>query len=82
PSATSTKMPSSISVNVAGSRAAISLTLGTIAAVRRGGFVDRLVMMASFVGTSEPQFLVALLLLYLLAATLGWFPMSGYGSFS
>ncbi len=60
----------------------LGLTLGTIAAVRRGGFVDRLVMMASFVGTSAPQFLVALLLLYLLAATLGWFPMSGYGSFS
>ncbi|MBB6510846.1 peptide/nickel transport system permease protein [Rhizobium soli] len=60
----------------------LGLTLGTIAAVRRGGFVDRLVMMASFVGVSAPQFVVALLLLYVFAATLGWFPMSGYGTFS
>ena len=60
----------------------LGLTLGTIAAVRRGGFVDRMVMMASFVGVSAPQFVVALLLLYVFAATLGWFPMSGYGTFS
>ncbi|PZM14745.1 ABC transporter permease [Rhizobium tubonense] len=58
----------------------IGITLGTIAAVRRGGLVDRLVMMASFVGVSAPQFVVALLLLYVFAATLGWFPMSGYGT--
>ncbi len=58
----------------------LGITLGTIAAVRRGGFVDRLVMMASFVGVSAPQFVVALLLLYVFAAKLGWFPMSGYGT--
>lgn len=58
----------------------LGITLGTIAALRRGGFVDRLVMMASFVGVSAPQFVVALLLLYVFAATLGWFPMSGYGT--
>ena len=58
----------------------LGITFGTIAAVRRGGFVDRLVMMASFVGVSAPQFVVALLLLYVFAATLGWFPMSGYGT--
>ncbi|MBB3406482.1 peptide/nickel transport system permease protein [Rhizobium sp. BK316] len=60
----------------------LGLTLGTIAAVRRGGFVDRLVMMASFVGVSAPQFVVALLLLYVFAVTLGWLPMSGYGTFA
>jgi peptide/nickel transport system permease protein len=58
----------------------LGITLGTIAAVRRGGLVDRMVMMASFVGVSAPQFVVALLLLYVFAATLGWFPMSGYGT--
>jgi peptide/nickel transport system permease protein len=58
----------------------LGLTLGTIAAVRRGGPVDRVVMMASFVGVSAPQFVVALLLLYVFAVTLGWFPMSGYGT--
>ncbi|MBB3310523.1 peptide/nickel transport system permease protein [Rhizobium sp. BK196] len=60
----------------------LGLTLGTIAAVRRGGFTDRLVMTASFVGVSAPQFVVALLLLYVFAVTLGWLPMSGYGSFA
>jgi len=59
---------------------ALGLTFGIIAAVRRGGFVDRAIMMLSFVGVSSPQFVVALLLLYVFAATLGWFPMSGFGS--
>jgi peptide/nickel transport system permease protein len=60
----------------------LGVTFGTVAAVNRGGTVDRLVMMASFVGVSAPQFVVALLLLYVFAVTLGWFPMSGYGSFA
>ncbi|NLS03843.1 ABC transporter permease [Rhizobium sp. P32RR-XVIII] len=59
---------------------ALGLTFGVIAAVKRGGFVDRAVMMLSFVGVSSPQFVVALLLLYVFAATLGWFPMSGFGT--
>ena len=58
----------------------VGLTLGVIAAVRRDGPVDRLVMTLSFVGVSTPQFLVGLLLLYVFAVTLGWFPMSGYGT--
>ena len=37
-------------------------------------------MMLAFVGVSSPQFVVALLLLYVFAAQLGWFPMSGYGT--
>jgi peptide/nickel transport system permease protein len=48
--------------------------------LRRNGFVDRTVMMFAFVGVSSPQFVVALLLLYVFAAHLGWFPMSGYGT--
>ncbi len=59
---------------------ALGLTFGIIAAVWRGGFVDRSIMMLSFVGVSSPQFVVALLLLYVFAATLGWFPMSGFGT--
>ena len=60
----------------------IGLTLGTIAALNRGGAVDRLVMTASFIGVSAPQFVVALLLLYVFAAKLQWFPMSGFGTVS
>ncbi len=59
---------------------ALGLTFGVLAAVRRNGLVDRAVMMLAFVGVSSPQFVVALLLLYVFAASLGWFPMSGYGS--
>ncbi len=59
---------------------AIGLCLGILAAINRGGMVDRTVMMASFVGVSAPQFVVALFLLYVFAATLGWFPMSGFGT--
>ncbi|CAH0342265.1 ABC transporter permease [Rhizobium sp. CECT 9324] len=60
----------------------LGLTLGITAALNRGGWTDRLVMASAFIGVSAPQFVVALLLLYLFAATLGWFPMSGYGSFA
>ncbi|SES28191.1 ABC transporter permease [Rhizobium sp. NFR03] len=60
----------------------LGITFGIVAAIRRGGAVDRIVMMASFVGVSAPQFVAALLLLYLFAVTLGWFPMSGFGTFA
>jgi peptide/nickel transport system permease protein len=58
----------------------LGLTFGVIAAVLRDGPIDRMIMMLSFVGVSSPQFVVALLLLYVFAATLGWFPMSGFGT--
>ncbi|PKA45417.1 ABC transporter permease (plasmid) [Rhizobium sullae] len=76
------RLPATLTLMLAGIlvEVTLGLILGTIAAVRRGGFVDRLVMMASFVGASAPQFVVALLLLYVFAVMLGWFPMSGYGT--
>ncbi len=76
------RLPATLTLMLAGIivEVILGLTLGTVAAIRRGGFVDRLVMMASFVGVSAPQFVVALLLLYVFAVTLGWFPMSGYGT--
>ena len=58
----------------------LGLMFGILAALKRNGFVDRIVMTLAFVGVSSPQFVVALLLLYVFAATLGWFPMSGYGT--
>jgi len=76
------RLPATLILMVAGIviEVAIGLTLGTIAALNRGGFVDRLVMTVSFIGVSAPQFVVALLLLYVFAATLHWFPMSGFGT--
>lgn len=60
----------------------IGLPAGIWAATRRGGSVDRGVMILSFAGVSTPQFVMGLLLLYLFANLLGWFPLSGYGTLS
>jgi len=78
------RLPATLTLMAAGIfvEVVLGLIFGTIAAIYRGSAIDRLVMMAAFVGVSAPQFVVALLLLYLFAVTLGWFPMSGYGSFA
>lgn len=60
----------------------IGLPAGMLAATRRGKGIDRGVMILSFAGISTPQFVVGLLLLYVFAYLLGWFPLSGYGSLS
>ena len=58
----------------------IGLTTGLVAAVKRGTAVDQTLMVGSFVGVSAPQFVVGLLLLYVFAVRLGWFPIGGYGT--
>lgn len=58
----------------------IGIPAGIFAATRRGRPSDRGVMILSFAGVSTPQFVVGLLLLYVFANLLGWFPMSGYGT--
>ena len=63
-----------------GAELVIGLTLGIIAALRRGGAVDNTLMVASFVAVSAPQFVVSLLILYVFAVQLGWFPIGGYGT--
>lgn len=53
---------------------------GIAAAVRRGGWPDRLLVTLSVVGVSAPGFAVGLLLLYVFALGLGWFPIYGTGT--
>ncbi|MBE9636274.1 ABC transporter permease [Salipiger mangrovisoli] len=60
----------------------IGLTLGIVAAVFRGRPLDQGLMVTSFVAVSAPQFVVGLLLLYVFAVQLGWFPIGGYGTFA
>lgn len=60
----------------------VGLTMGVVAALRRGTATDNSLMIASFIGVSAPQFVVGLLLLYVFAVQLGWFPIGGYGTFS
>ncbi len=59
----------------------IGIPLGILAATRRGR-VDRGIMIAAFAGVSAPQFVVGLILLYIFAYVIGWFPLSGYGGLS
>lgn len=58
-----------------GLTALVSVPLGTLAAMRRGGVVDRAVRLLSFVGNSAPNFFVALLLMYVFAIRLELFPV-------
>lgn len=58
------------------------LMMGIVAALRRGSRTDDTLMIASFVGVSAPQFVVGILLLYVFAVKLGWFPIGGYGTFA
>jgi len=76
------RLPATLTLMAAGIfvEVLLGLTFGIVAALNRGGAIDRIVMASAFVGVSAPQFVVALLLLYVFAATLGWFPMSGYGT--
>jgi len=60
----------------------IGLSMGILAALRRGGFTDQALMVVSFVAVSAPQFVVGILLLYVFAVHLGWFPIGGYGTFA
>ena len=60
----------------------IGLTMGVVAALRRNTGTDQTLMIASFVGVSAPQFVVGLLLLYVFAVQLQWFPIGGYGTFA
>jgi peptide/nickel transport system permease protein len=58
----------------------IGLSAGILAAAKRGRMLDRVLMVASFAVVSAPQFVVGILLLYVFAVRLGWFPIGGYGT--
>jgi peptide/nickel transport system permease protein len=57
----------------------LGLTAGIFAAMNRGKKLDKALMVASFVAVSAPQFIVSILVLYIFAVKLGWFPIGGYG---
>ena len=53
----------------------ISIPLGVLAAVKQNRWMDYLIRVFSFLGNSLPNFFVGLLLMYLFAIRLGWFPV-------
>ncbi|MDC9826269.1 ABC transporter permease [Devosia sp. ZB163] len=58
----------------------VSLILGTIAALRQGGIVDRLVTALAVFGISVPTFWLAVVLVIFFAVNLNWLPATGMGS--
>jgi len=56
----------------------IAVPLGTLAAWRFGGWLDRSLMGFSVLGFSVPVFVLAYLLIWLLSVELGWFPVQGF----
>ncbi len=59
---------------------AVGLFSGTVAAARKGSWVDRTLVAGSVVGLSVPTFLVALGLQYLFGYRLRWLPLDGFGA--
>jgi len=57
----------------------VGVPLGVRAARRRGTVEDRAITSASVVGVSAPGFAVGLVLLYVFAVMLNWFPLYGIG---
>jgi peptide/nickel transport system permease protein len=76
------RLPATLLLMLAGIGAelVLGLTMGIAAALMRGRFGDQVLMMTSFVTVSAPQFVVSLLMLYVFAVKLGWFPIGGYGT--
>jgi peptide/nickel transport system permease protein len=56
----------------------ISIPLGIVTAYWSGGWLDRSVTGATFGMLAIPSFMMALLLIYLFAVRLGWFPATGW----
>lgn len=57
----------------------LAIPLGIVAAVCRGGFVDRAITTIAVIGMSIPNFWQALLFVLLFSLILGWAPSFGYG---
>src|SRR5512134_2951065 len=57
----------------------IGVPCGVVSAVFRGGAWDQLLTGFAMLGASVPSFWFGLVLMQILAVSLGWFPVSGYG---
>ena len=56
----------------------IAVPLGTIAAWRMGGWLDRILSAFSVLGFSVPVFVIGYILIYIFAIRLEWLPVQGY----
>jgi len=67
-----------LAVAAMGVASVLGIGLGTLAAWRRGGWLDRFAMVFALGGISVPVFVSAVLLLWLFALQLRWLPPSGW----
>jgi len=76
------RMPRTLLLAVAGVlvQLLLGVSTGTLAAVRRGSWIDRAVVGTSLLGISAPTFLIALLLQVTVARELRWLPLDGFGT--
>lgn len=76
------RLPMSLVLIVAALSVAVvlSVPLGAIAALRPGGFVDRLTTSTGLLGLAMPQFWVGLMAIMVFAVWLKWLPTSGSGT--
>ena len=56
----------------------MAVPLGTLAAARMGGWLDRLLSVISVAGFSVPVFVTGYVLIYVFAIQLQWLPVQGY----
>ncbi|MGO9659069.1 MAG: ABC transporter permease [Acidimicrobiales bacterium] len=76
------RLPTSVALNAAGLvlALAVGVPLGSMAAARRGGLVDRVAVGIGIFLSSMPNFVMAIALLYLLAIRYAVFPLEGLGT--
>lgn len=75
------QLPSTIQLAIAGMliSTVVGCTLGVISAVRQGTWVDTASMVLALAGVSLPSFWLGLMLIFLFALRLQWFPSVGTG---
>lgn len=60
----------------------VAIPLGVLAAVKKNSIFDTAANMIALLGQSLPAFWLGIVLMWIFAVTLGWFPTSGYGGLS
>ena len=58
----------------------LGMAAGTLAALRRGTWLDSLLTALANIGITIPAFLLGIILIYVFAYKLGWFPINGFTS--
>ncbi|HYI24815.1 MAG TPA: ABC transporter permease [Thermomicrobiales bacterium] len=77
-------LPHTIELTIAAIVLALTLGIptGIITAVKRNTWIDYTGRIVSLAGLSAPAFYIGIILIYIFAAQLGWFPAIGAGDFS